>query len=237
MISFIPGSNSASVMETTGLSPGAASGAERPPIFFVSRLALPRGMLDDVPDVTQILNAIEQGDPMAAEVLLPLVYDELRKLAASRLADDNAGQTLQATALVHEAYVRLVDVERAQNWNSRGHFFAAAAEAMRRILIDRARHKGTLKDGGGWRRLDLGEVVQAAAEESDDLLALDEALRQLEIKDRRKAELVKLRFFAGLTAEQAAAALGVSISTAEKDWAYARSWLRVAISRISGLQS
>lgn len=194
-------------------------------------------MLGDVTDVTQILNAIEQGDPMAAEVLLPLVYDELRKLAASRLADENAGQTLQATALVHEAYVRLVDGERAQNWHSRGHFFAAAAEAMRRILIDRARHKRTLKDGGGWRRLDLGDVVQAAAEESDDLLALDEALRQLEIKDRRKAELVKLRFFAGLTAEQAAAALGVSISTVEKDWAYARSWLRVAIGRISGLQS
>ena len=186
-------------------------------------------------DVTRILSAIEQGDTKAAGELLPLVYDELRKLAAERLAQERPGQTLQATALVHEAYLRLVDVEKAQQWNSRGHFFAAAAEAMRRILIDRARHQQTCKAGGGRRRLDLDDIEPALEEENGDrLLALDEALRQLEAEDPRKAELVKLRFFAGLTAEQAAAALGVSASTAEKDWAYARSWLRVTIDRMSG---
>jgi RNA polymerase sigma factor (TIGR02999 family) len=188
-------------------------------------------------DVTQILSAIEQGDPHAAEQLLPLVYDELRKLAAEKMAQEKPGQTLQATALVHDAYLRLVDVEKAQHWNSRGHFFAAAAEAMRRILIDRARHKQTRKAGGGRRRLELDDINPAVeAENGDRLLVLDEALRQLEAEDLRKAELVKLRFFAGLTAEQAAAALGVSMSTAEKDWAYARSWLRVAMDRTSGQQ-
>ena len=188
-------------------------------------------------DVTRILSAIEQGDPRAAEQLLPLVYDELRRLAAERLAHEKPGQTLQATALVHEAYLRLVDTDRADPWNSRGHFFAAAAEAMRRILIDRARHKQTHKAGGGRRRLDLDDIEQALEEENcDRLLALDEALRQLEVENPRKAEMVKLRFFAGLTAEQAAAALGISLSTAEKDWAYARSWLRVAIDRMSGHQ-
>ena len=186
-------------------------------------------------EVTRILSAIEQGDPHAAELLLPLVYHELRRLAAERLAHEQPGQTLQATALVHEAYLRLLGGERTQGWDGRRHFFAAAAEAMRRILIDRARHKQTKKGGGGRRRLDLDEIEPALEEENGDrLLALDEALRQLEAEDPRKAELVKLRFFAGLTSLQAAAALGVSTSTAEKDWAYARSWLRVAIDRMSG---
>jgi RNA polymerase sigma factor (TIGR02999 family) len=186
-------------------------------------------------EVTRILSAIEQGDPHAPEQLLPLVYDELRQLAAQRLAHEQPGQTLQAKALVHEAYLRLVGREQTQAWDSCGHFFAAAAEAMRRILIDRARHKQTRKAGGGRRRLDLDDLEPALEEGNGDrLLALDEALRQLEAEDPRKAELVKLRFFAGLTAEQAAAALGVSTSTAEKDWAYARSWLRVAIDRMSG---
>ena len=186
-------------------------------------------------EVTRILSAIEDGDPQAAEQLLPLVYDELRKLAQQKLAQEKPGQTLQATALVHEAYVRLVGGEPDAHWNGRGHFFAAAAEAMRRILIDRARHKQTRKAGGGRRRLDLDDLEPARDEgDGDRLLALDEALRQLEGEDPRKAELVKLRFFAGLTAEQAAAALGVSTSTAEKDWAYARSWLRVAIDHPSG---
>ena len=190
-------------------------------------------------EVTRILSAIEQGDPQAAAQLLPLVYDELRKLAAQRLAQEKPGQTLDATALVHEAYLRLIanqpDAQAREDWNSRRHFFAPAAEAMRRILIDRARHKQTRKAGGARRRLDLDDIEPALEEENGDrLLALDEAVRQLEAEDPRKAELVKLRFFAGLTAEQAAAALGVSTSTAEKDWAYARSWLRVAIDRISG---
>jgi RNA polymerase sigma factor (TIGR02999 family) len=185
-------------------------------------------------DVTRILSAIEQGDPQAAAQLLPLVYDELRQLAAQRLAQEKPGQTLQATALVHEAYLRLVGREQTQDWDGRRHFFAAAAEAMRRILIERARHKQTRKAGGGRRRLDLDDIEPALEEENGDrLLALDEALRQLEVEDPRKAELVKLRFFAGLTAERAAAALGVSTSSAEKDWAYARSWLRVAIDRLS----
>jgi RNA polymerase sigma factor (TIGR02999 family) len=186
-------------------------------------------------DMTRILSAIEQGDPQAAEQLLPLVYEELRRLATQRLAHEQSGQTLQATALVHEAYLRLVGGEQTHSWDGRRHFFAAAAEAMRRILIDRARQKQTRKAGGGRRRLDLDDLEPALEDgNSDRLLALDEALGQLEAADPRKAELVKLRFFAGLTAEQAAAALGVSTSTAEKDWAYARSWLRVKIDRLSG---
>jgi RNA polymerase sigma factor (TIGR02999 family) len=186
-------------------------------------------------DVTAILSAIEQGDPHAPGQLLPLVYDELRKRAAQRLAQEKAGQTLQATALVHEAYLRLVGGEQTQDWNGRRHFFAAAAESMRRILIDRARHKQTRKAGGGRRRLDLDDIEPALEEENGDRLhALYEALRQLEAEDPRKAELVKFWFFAGLTAEQSAAALGVSTSTAEKDWAYTRSWLRMAIDRMSG---
>src|SRR5215207_10196016 len=150
-------------------------------------------------EVTRILSAIEQGDPHAAGQLLPLVYDELRKLAAARLAAERPGQTLQATALVHEAYVRLVDAETAQRWNGRGHFFAAAAEAMRRILVEGARRKGGLKHGGGYRRLDLDEVVSFAEEPAEDLLALDDALDALSREDSRKAELVKLRYFAGLS--------------------------------------
>src|SRR5262245_43066273 len=194
-----------------------------------------RVILNRMTEVTRILSAIEQGDPSAAGQLLPLVYDELRQLAAQKLAQEKPGQTLQATALVHEAYLRLVDVEKVQHWDSRGHFFAAAAEAMRRILVDRTRHKQTRKAGGGCRRLDLDDLAPAPEEgNGDHLLALDEALQQLEAEDSRKAELVKLRFFAGLTAEQAAAVLGVSISTTEKDWAYARSWLRVTIDRMSG---
>jgi RNA polymerase sigma factor (TIGR02999 family) len=185
-------------------------------------------------EVIRILSAIDQGEPHAADQLLPLVYDELRKLAAQKLAQEKPGHTLQATALVHEAYVRLVGAEDEQQWDNRGHFFAAAAEAMRRILIDRARRKQTRKAGGERRRLDLDDIESALEEENTDrLLALDEALQQLEAEDPRKAELVKLRFFGGLTTAQAAAALGVSTSTAEKDWAYARSWLRLAINRIS----
>jgi RNA polymerase sigma factor (TIGR02999 family) len=173
-------------------------------------------------DVTRILSAIEQGDPQAAERLLPLVYVALRKLAAQRLAREKPGQTLQATALVHEAYLRLVDQEKAQDWNSRGHFFAAAAEAMRRILVENARRKRSLKAGGEHRRVDLLDVESAIEEPRVDLLALDEALEQLAAKDRRKADLVKLRFFAGLTLAQAAEALGISTSTADNDWAYAK---------------
>jgi RNA polymerase sigma factor (TIGR02999 family) len=185
-------------------------------------------------DVTRIFAQIESGDPSAAEQLLPLVYNELRKLAAAKLAHEKVGQTFQATALVHEAYLRLVGSGNVDRWDHRGHFFAAAAEAMRRILIDRARHKQTCKAGGGHHRLALDDIEQAFDEGNGDrLIALDAALQQLEAEDPRKAELVKLRFFGGLTVEQAAAALGVSTSTAEKDWTYARSWLRVAIDRIS----
>src|SRR6266404_1203955 len=148
-------------------------------------------------EVTRILSAIEQGDPQAADQLLPLVYDELRRLAAQKMAQESPGQTLQATALVHDVYLRLVDVEKSQHWNSRGHFYAAAAEAMRRILVEQARRKKALRRGGDRRRLDLGDA--AAPRVSDDLLALDQALDQLAEKDHVKAELVKLRYFAGLT--------------------------------------
>jgi RNA polymerase sigma factor (TIGR02999 family) len=178
-------------------------------------------------EVTRILAAVERGDSHAAEELLPLVYNELRKLAGQRLAGEKPGQTLQATALVHEAYVRLVGDAADQHWDGRGHFFSAAAEAMRRILIERARHKGCRKAGGDRRRVDLGDVEPALDEPDLELLALDEAIQELERKDPRKAEVVKLRFFAGLTNDQAAAALGISSSTAENDWAYARSWLRL----------
>ena len=180
-------------------------------------------------NVTHILSAIEQGDPHAADQLLPLVYDELRRLAAAKLAQEKPGQTLQATALVHEAYLRLVDTAKVQSWNSRGHFFAAAAEAMRRILVENARRKTSRKAGGEHRRVELAEIEPAVEGPRLDLLALDEALAQLEAKDKRKADLVKLRYFAGLTNEQAAQALGISPSTADNDWAYARSWLRLAM--------
>jgi RNA polymerase sigma factor (TIGR02999 family) len=180
-------------------------------------------------EVTRILSAIEHGDSCAAEQLLPLVYDELRKLAAQRLSQEKPGQTLQATALVHDVYIRLVDTGRVQHWNSRGHFFAAAAEAMRRILVERARQKQSVKGGGQLRRVELPDEHLAAPDVSIDLIALDEALNKLADVDRRKAELVKLRYFAGLTIRQAAAALGIAESTADADWAYAKSWLRLAL--------
>ena len=181
-------------------------------------------------DVTRILSQIESGDPSAAEQLLPLVYDELRKLAAVRLAQEKPGQTLQATGLVHEAYIRLVDGEQAQHWNSRGHFFGAAAEAMRRILIGQARHKASLKAGGERQRVDLADVEPEIQGPQLDLIALDDALEQLAANDARAAAVVKLRFFAGLTMPQAAEALGVSLATVENDWAYAKSWLRLQMS-------
>ncbi len=177
-------------------------------------------------DVTQILNAIELGDPSAAGQLLPLVYDELRKLAAERMAQEKPGQTLQATALVHDAYIRLVDVEKAQHWNSRGHFFAAAAEAMRRILIGNARRKHALKRGGHAQRVDLDAIELADEPNDDKLLAMEDALVRLTEKDPVKAELVKLRYFAGLTNQEAATILGISTATAERHWAYARAWLQ-----------
>ena len=176
-------------------------------------------------EVTRILSAIEHGEPHAAEQLLPLVYDELRKLATQRLVAEKPGQTLQATALVHEAYLRLVDVKQVQQWHSRGHFFAAAAEAMRRILIDQARHKASAKAGGGRRRNDLSEIEPALAAPRLDMLALNEALEQLEKTDPRAAAVVKLRFFAGLTMDEAADTLGISPATAYRQWDYARAWL------------
>jgi RNA polymerase sigma factor (TIGR02999 family) len=175
-------------------------------------------------DVTRILSAVEEGDPRAAAQLLPLVYDELRRLAAERLAHEKSGQTLQATALVHEAYLRLVDVEQAQRWNSRGHFFAAAAQAMRRILVERARRKGADKHGAGRRRVPLGDLHHIN-ETDDGLLALDEALTRFAAEEPAKARLVQLRFFAGLSTPAAADALGVSRATAERWWAFARTWL------------
>jgi RNA polymerase sigma factor (TIGR02999 family) len=181
-------------------------------------------------EVTRILSAIEHGDPHAAEQLLPLVYEELRQLAAQHLAQENPGQTLQATALVHEAYIRLVDVKRVQQWNSRGHFFAAAAEAMRRILVDSARRKLSLKRGGGRRHGNLEEAVSLSLEPDADLLALDDALTQLAREDPVKAELVKLRYFGGLSVEESARALGISRATADRYWAYAKVWLYRAVS-------
>jgi RNA polymerase sigma factor (TIGR02999 family) len=177
-------------------------------------------------DVTQILHAIERNDPHAAGQLLPLVYDELRKLAAQKLAHEQPGQTLQATALVHEAYLRLVDDEQARNWNSRGHFFAAAAEAMRRILVEQARRRKAVKRGGGAEReaLDPSAIITPTGDEQ--LLAVHEALDDLARADPQAAALVKLRFFAGMTATEAAEALGLSVRSAHDLWAYARSWLR-----------
>jgi RNA polymerase sigma factor (TIGR02999 family) len=178
-------------------------------------------------DITRILASIEQGEPGSAEALTPLVYEELRRLAAQRLAREAPGQTLQATALVHEAYLRLVDQDRVQHWNSRGHFFAAAAEAMRRIVVEHARRKKTEKHGGRHVRHALDDVQVAAAVESptEDILALDEALTRLAAEDPAKAELVKLRYFAGLSVEEAAGVLGISRATADRYWSYARVWL------------
>jgi RNA polymerase sigma factor (TIGR02999 family) len=186
-------------------------------------------LVSPMTDVTRILSALENGDPHAAEQLLPLVYDELRKLAAQRLAQERPGQTLQATALVHEAYLRLVDTDKVQAWNSRGHFFAAAAEAMRRILIDNARKKRRPKHGGDRQRVDLEESL-CRREGGDNLLALDDALTRLAQQEPRKAELVKLRYFAGLSLEEAAACLGISSATAKRYWAVARAWLFDALS-------
>ena len=178
-------------------------------------------------NVTQIISEIERGNSSAADRLLPLVYDELRRLAAAKLAQEKPGQTLQATALVHDAYLRLVgppDTEPAR-WDSRGHFFAAAAEAMRRILVEQARHKSRIKRGGEWHRIDLDSACAVLEPESLDLLALDEALNKLATNQPAKAELVKLRFFAGLTMPEAALALGISLATAERYWTFARNWL------------
>jgi RNA polymerase sigma factor (TIGR02999 family) len=182
-------------------------------------------MLGIMSEVTHILSAIKQGDPHAAEQLLPLVYDELRKLAAARLAQERPGQTLDATALVHEAYLRLVDVEQAQHWNSCGHFFAAAAEAMRRILVEQARRKLRLRHGGALQRHDLEALDVTSPQTPGELVAVSEALDRLAATNPQTSELVKLRFFAGLTNEQAAAALGVSPRKANQLWAYARAWL------------
>ena len=176
-------------------------------------------------EVTRILSAIEQGDAHAAEQLLPLVYDELRKLAAQSLAQEKPGQTLQATALVHEAYLRLVDTDKAQRWESRGHFFAAAAEAMRRILVNRAQEKGCLKRGGGWKRVDLDGLAVVDDASDEDLMAIDDALARLAQESQSCAQLVKLRFFAGLTLEEAAVSLGLARRTADRYWAYARARL------------
>jgi RNA polymerase sigma factor (TIGR02999 family) len=185
-------------------------------------------------DVTRILSAIEQGNPHAADQLLPLVYDELRRLAAQKLAQEKPGQTLQATALVHEAYLRLVDAENERRWDSRRHFFAAAAEAMRHILVDSARHKNSVKHGGGMARQELDASALVAPERNLDLLALDEVLVKLAVADPQAAELVKLRYFTGLTVKQAAEILGISPRTADFLWSYARAWLRTELQGSAG---
>ena len=185
-------------------------------------------------DVTQILCQIESGDSSSADQLLPLVYGELRKLAATRLAQEKPGQTLQATALVHEAYLRILGNGSEQGWDSRGHFFGAAAESMRRILVDRAREKDAQKRGGNMNRIELGDdlVQENSSGKDNQLLVLDLALNALEMHDETKAKLVKLRYFAGLTSEQAANALGIGVSTADKYWAYAKVWLQSEMKRI-----
>jgi len=180
-------------------------------------------------DVTRILSQIESGDPSAAEQLLPLVYDELRKLAASKMALEKSSQGLQPTALVHEAYLRLVDVEQAQKWNSRGHFFSAAAEAMRRILVENARRNARVRHGGDRQRVELADTPQPQGPSPETILAVDEAVTQLALEDPAAAEIVKLHFFGGLTLEETADALGVSRATAYRQWAYARACLRLAL--------
>ncbi len=182
-------------------------------------------------DITQILSQMEDGDSSAAEQLLPLVYDELRKLATAKLANEKPGQTLQATALVHDAYLRLIEDGSNKQWDGRGHFFSAAAEAMRRILVDRARSKKTAKRGGDFKEADIDVALLHSEQRTDDLLALDEALERLEEIDQTKSELVKLRYFAGLTIPQAAAVLGIAPSTADKYWAFAKAWLRTEMER------
>ena len=185
-------------------------------------------------DFTRILSAIEQGDPQASEQLLPLVYEELRRLAVHKMARETPGQTLSPTALVHEAYVRLVDTDTAHRWNGRGHFFGAAAEAMRRILVERAREKRSLKAGGNRQRQELPDVAAPDAGPNVDILALNDALGKLETRDKRKADVIKLRFFAGLTIDETADVLGIATSTADSDWAYARCWLRLEIEGTDG---
>jgi RNA polymerase sigma factor (TIGR02999 family) len=180
-------------------------------------------------EVTRILSAIEQGDPHAAEQLLPLVYDELRRLAAQKLAQEKPGQTLDATALVHEAYLRLVGGDQASQWDCRGHFFAAAAEAMRRILVDNARRKRSRKHGGGRSRQELDSGLIATPQADDDLLAVDEALTRLATTEPQVAELVQLRYFAGLTIPQAAAQLGIAPRTADAWWSYAKAWFQATL--------
>lgn len=180
-------------------------------------------------EVTHFLSAFDAADPKAAEQLLPLVYDELRKLAAAKLAQEKPGQTLQATALVHEAYLRLVNVKQAPNWNSCGHFFAAAAEAMRRILVDQARRKRSLRRGGNLQRQPIEDQQIEAPEPSVDPVALHEALERFQEVDAQAAQIVKLRYFAGLTIPQTAAVLGISTSTADRSWTYARAWLHAAL--------
>jgi RNA polymerase sigma factor (TIGR02999 family) len=191
----------------------------------VLRLLHAGGMLWIMSDVTRILSAIDQGDPLAAEQLLPLLYDELRKLAAQKLAQEHAGQTLQATALVHEAYVRLIGNGSEAHWNSRGHFFAAAAEAMRRILVDAARRRRSQKHGGQHQCIDMPDLPDRTSDAQLDLLALDQALQLLEIEHPEKARVVKLRFFAGLSLEDTAQLLGISRATTQRHWAFARAWL------------
>jgi RNA polymerase sigma factor (TIGR02999 family) len=187
-------------------------------------------MLKPMSEVTQILAAVERGDTHAAEQLLPLVYDELRKLAAARMAEEKPGQTLQPTALVHEAYVRLVGPDAGQAWNGRGHFFAAAAEAMRRILVEQARRKNSLKRGSGRRRAEPDEIAAPADYQTDELLSVSDAVDDLAREDPVKAELVKLRYFAGLSVQDAADALGISRATADRYWAYAKVWLYCRVS-------
>jgi RNA polymerase sigma factor (TIGR02999 family) len=189
------------------------------------QLAAQRGIVAAVGNVTHILAAVEQGNHAAAEELLPLVYEELRKLAEAKLAQEKPGQTLQATALVHEAYIRLVGAEPTQRWDSRGHFFAASAEAMRRILIDRARNKKRLKRGGELAKLDLDALECALDSPPDELLAIDEALESLAVDHKDCAQLVKLRFFAGMSQREAAAALALPRRTADRQWSFARAWL------------
>jgi RNA polymerase sigma factor (TIGR02999 family) len=209
-----------------GLPRSSFSNISRKPWCF---FALERLLSSVMSEVTRILSAIEGGDPHAAEELLPLVYGELRKLAAQRLAQETPGQTLQATALVHEAYLRLVNVEKAQSWDSLGHFFAAAAEAMRRILIDNARGKQRRKRGGDRKRLNLESVDLACTAAPDELLVLDELIVKLGSEDADAAQIVKLRYFAGLSIAEAARLMGISRSSAYEHWAYARAWLRCAL--------
>jgi RNA polymerase sigma factor (TIGR02999 family) len=191
------------------------------PLAFVA----PLPMLARMSDVTQLLHAIDAGDPQAADQLLPLVYEELRKLAAAKMAQEKPGQTLQATALVHEAWLRLAGAEEQRAWNSRGHFFGAAAEAMRRILVDRARQKARVRHGGDMEKVDLEHVTIATEDSDGTVLAIHEALEKLAVESPQKAEIVKLRYFTGLEHAEIAQALGVSEPTVRRHWAYARSWL------------